>query len=177
MKRIRLLLLGSIERREVDDLREAVGVATGRVCVVGTEAFDIGFAFHPERQQYHSTEILARICSQPREGEWLVGVTDADLFIPILTFVFGEAQKGSNTAVASVRRLRQESYGLPRDAGLERGRLLKEILHEVGHLAGLRHCDEYLCIMASAHSVERVDLKSQNFCNRCDQVVRMPDRR
>ena len=43
----------------------------------------------------------------------MLGVTAVDLYIPILTFVFGEAQMGGPCSIVSYHRLRQEFYGLP----------------------------------------------------------------
>jgi archaemetzincin len=100
----------------------------------------------------------------------VLGVTAQDLFIPILTFVFGEAQLGPGpaaAAVASLHRLRQEFYGLPPDPALARDRLLKEALHELGHTLGLRHCHDYRCVMSSSHAVENIDLKLAEFCPDC----------
>ena len=51
-------------------------------------------------------------------------IADVDLYIPILKYVFGEAQMGGPCAVVSTFRLRQEFYGLDRD--VLRQRLLKE---------------------------------------------------
>jgi archaemetzincin len=61
---------------------------------------------------------------QPRDWR-LLAVTDIDLYIPILKYVFGEAQVGGPCAGVSTFRLRQEFYGLDRDDALLRERLLK----------------------------------------------------
>jgi archaemetzincin len=94
-------------------------------------------------------------------------VTDFDLYIPILTFVFGEAQLGETAALVSTHRLRPEFYGLPHDPRLLQARLLKEALHELGHTFGLRHCSDYLCVMSASHSADRIDLKQADFCPAC----------
>jgi archaemetzincin len=100
-----------------------------------------------------------------------LGVTDLDLYIPVLTFVFGEAQLAGGRAVVSTLRLRQEFYGLPADPELLGERLLKEALHELGHTYGLRHCPDYTCVMSSSNGVERIDLKSAEFCPTCAQLM------
>jgi hypothetical protein len=101
----------------------------------------------------------------------LLGVTSLDLYIPTLTFVFGEAQLRGPCAVVSIHRLRQEFYGLPRDPRLAADRLLKEAVHELGHTLGLRHCDDYHCAMAPSHAVEWIDLKSPRLCPDCQSRV------
>jgi archaemetzincin len=101
----------------------------------------------------------------------LLGLTAVDLYIPILTFVFGEAQMGGPCALASAYRLRQEAYGMASDPEILRERVLKEAIHELGHTLELTHCEDYRCAMASSHSVERIDLKEGNLCGLCRRLV------
>jgi predicted Zn-dependent protease len=114
----------------------------------------------------------AALPSRTVPGEILVGVTDVDLYIPILSFVFGEAQLGGHIAVVSYHRLHQQFYGLPRDDSLLRERLVKEAIHEAGHTRGLTHCDDYDCVMAASHAVEWLDLKGAGFCASCRGRIR-----
>jgi archaemetzincin len=101
----------------------------------------------------------------------VLAVTEADLYVPVLTFVFGEAQLGGPRAIVSAHRLREEFYGLPRDEKKLDARLAKEALHELGHTLGLRHCDDWRCVMASSHAVERLDLKEAQYCRQCAQRI------
>jgi archaemetzincin len=141
-------------------------------CEIVSDPLAPDFAYHAERQQYHSSEILARMQQQDHSDCWRVlGVTEADLYIPILTFVFGEAQLGGKYAVVSAHRLRQEFYGLPPDRDLLMERLLKEAVHELGHTVELTHCDDYRCVMAPSHAVEWIDLKESTFCPDCESRV------
>jgi archaemetzincin len=94
-----------------------------------------------------------------------------DLYIPVLTFVFGEAQLSDGGAVVSAHRLRQEFYGMPTNPELLHERLLKESLHELGHTYGLRHCPDYTCVMSSSNAVERIDLKNAEFCPNCALLI------
>ena len=94
-------------------------------------------------------------------------MTSLDLYIPILTFVFGEAQLGGTSAVVSYHRLRQEFYGLPADMDLLANRLLIEAVHELGHTLHLTHCQDYRCVMAASHAVEWIDIKDSGFCDDC----------
>ena len=127
---------------------------------------DPEFAYNPARGQYHSTELLARL------PEGALGVAGVDLYIPILEFVFGEAQLGGRRAIISAFRLRQEFYGLPPDPALMVERAVKEALHEWGHAAGLRHCPRYDCAMHATHSIELLDLKGDGYCPACAGRVR-----
>jgi len=102
----------------------------------------------------------------------VLGITGHDLYIPILTFVFGEAQMGGPCSVVSSHRLRQEFYGLPPDRKLLANRLLTECVHELGHTLDLTHCRDYQCVMASSHAVEWIDLKESRFCPECSMKAR-----
>src|SRR5574341_1544872 len=91
-------------------------------------------AFDPARRQFSSTRILRwTLAHHPADALKILSITDGDLFIPVLTFVFGEAQVGGMAAVVSTARLRAEFYGLPPDRGRLRARLEKECVHELGH--------------------------------------------
>jgi archaemetzincin len=136
-----------------------------------TEALDVTGAFSEQRNQYHSTAILQAMQPLGGAGARLLCVTDCDLYVPVLTFVFGEAQLEGGCALVSTHRLHDEFYGLPPRPDLLRERLLKEAVHELGHTFGLRHCRDWRCVMASTHAVERLDLKEFDFCRDCRRAV------
>jgi archaemetzincin len=175
MKTLQLLPIGNVDDGLLKDLRPAAEEILGTPCRVLPVRLDPEFAFHGERQQYHSSEILGHMQSFVTGETWRVlGVGDVDLYIPILTFVFGEAQMGGRCAVISTHRLRQEFYGLPSDEELFRQRVLKEAVHEVGHTLNLTHCHAYKCAMASSHAVEWIDLKDSTLCGPCRRAVTPP---
>jgi archaemetzincin len=151
----------------------AIGIARTfqTTCTVRPGLLDSGFALEPGRGQYHSTAILQRLERMGDPDARVLGVTALDLYVPVLTFVFGEAQLEGNTAVVSTARLRDEFYGLPRRDDLLQERLLKEAVHELGHTFGLRHCPDWRCVMASSHAVERLDIKTADFCHGCRREV------
>ncbi len=70
----------------------------------------------------------------------MLALTGRDLFVPVLTFVFGQAQLGGRVAVVSLARLRQEFYGMAPNGEILMERAVKEALHETGHTFGLVHC-------------------------------------
>ena len=168
MNTLQLLRVGPFEPALARELALRLEAEFRVPCEVLPRIADPEFAFHPERQQYHSSEILAWIETLITPATWrLLAVTAADLYIPILTFVFGEARLGGKTAVVSTHRLRQEFYGLPADSELLQARLLREAVHELGHTFALRHCDDWECAMASSSSVEAIDLKGSALCQVC----------
>jgi archaemetzincin len=140
-------------------------------CRIRPEVFDVGFAHDAARHQYYSTAILQRMERTSDLDARVLGVTACDLYVPVLTFVFGEAQLDGNCAVVSTARLQEEFYGMPPRDELHRERLVKEAAHELGHTFGLRHCADWRCVMSSSHGVERLDVKGSEFCTSCRKIV------
>jgi archaemetzincin len=175
MRILSLMPVGRVDRALLEPLAEDLTRCLRVACSIQPDGLEAEFAFNPLRRQYHSTEILKKILQRPASEAWKVlGVTEMDLYIPVLTFVFGEAQLADGGAVVSAHRLHQEFYGMPTDPGLLHERLLKESLHELGHTYGLRHCPDYSCVMSSSNAVERIDLKRAEFCPQCAQLVGCP---
>ena len=168
MKMLELLPIGNFDARLLQNVAPALADIFRVPCRIAGARLDPQFAFHTERQQYHSSELLQAMQEYAVDGPWRVlGVTSVDLYIPILTFVFGEAQMGGPCAVVSFHRLMQEFYGLPQDIDLLIDRLIRESVHEVGHTVDLTHCDDYSCAMAPSHAVEWIDLKQAILCDNC----------
>lgn len=95
------------------------------------------------------------------QATWTLGLTSCDLVGGGRAFVFGEATRGGAWAVVSSARL-----GAPGTAPF-RERLLKESLHELGHLAGLGHCAGEDCLMAAAVDIIAVDRRPLELCRNC----------
>lgn len=171
MRPIRVISVGTTHPQLLNAVRDGLARTFHTTCTIADRKFDPAFAHHPERNQYFSTPILERLAQTNGSLETIVGVTELDLYIPILTFVFGEAHLGGSCAIVSYHRLTQEFYGLPRDPDLLSERLIKEAIHETGHTTGLTHCDDYECVMAATHAVEWLDLKSAKFCEDCGRAA------
>jgi archaemetzincin len=172
VKRIHILPLGDVDRGLLEGLAQALPREMKHECELLPFGLEISSTFNSSRGQFHSTEILARMAASVNGDTWrLLGVTDADLYVPILTFVFGEAQLPGTMALVSTHRLRQEFYGLSSDEHLVEERLLKEAVHELGHTFGLVHCDDIACVMAASHAVEWIDLKGSHYCSACTIAI------
>lgn len=167
MKLVRLVPLENASPRFVDAARDAIARAYRAPVDLLKRKIDLAGTYHSERNQYHSTAILEQLMKIEDRGDYLVAVAPFDLYIPILTFVFGEAQLGGRCAVVSYHRMTQEFYGLPADDRTTAGRIAKTAVHELGHVVGLTHCDDYECVMAPSHSVEWLDLKGSAICEEC----------
>ena len=125
-------------------------------------------SYDSKRRQYQSVEIMKMLAqSAPRDAMRVLGITNVDLAIPMLSFLFGQAQFDGPVALVSLCRLHQEFYGLPEQDALLRERTVKEVLHELGHTFGLVHCAEPSCAMSLATHIELVDAKQEQYCSRC----------
>jgi archaemetzincin len=129
---------------------------------------DVSEFFDPARRQYDGNRLLKTVDLR-YSGNSLrtMGLFTVDLFIPILTYIFGQAFLNGRTGIASVYRLSNESYGMEADEILRRERFKKEVIHELGHTAGLIHCHVPWCVMRSGTYVEDIDQKKPDFCPDC----------
>ena len=100
-----------------------------------------------------------------------IGLLRVDLYIPILTYIFGQSVLNGSTGIVSLYRLRNELYGLEQDDRLLTERFRKVIIHELGHSLGLIHCLNPICIMRSSTYVEDLDQKKLEFCNKCTKEL------
>ena len=96
--------------------------------------------------------------------ERLLGVTNLDLFVPGLNFVFGEARLPGRVGVISTYRLKTSPR---RGVDLFNGRVEKEAVHEIGHMMGLEHCSDRSCVMYFSNTLADTDHKSRNLCRKC----------
>ena len=132
--------------------------------------------FDKKRKQYLSNAILSQIQSYAAKKTGVnrvLGVVDADIFVPELNFVFGEAICPGKAALISLWRLKPEFYGDAPNIELFSARTLKEAVHELGHTLGLRHCARSSCVMFFSNSVSDTDRKQNLFCARCQLQVSM----
>jgi archaemetzincin len=171
---IYLLPLGNAERSVIADLGPHLERGFHATVAVHEKAVPIDPFYDPQRAQYNSTGIIGHLLERYRFVDAssftkILGVAGQDLFIPILTYVFGEAQLGGQVGVVSYYRLPNERYGLPADGRVFAQRLLKEAMHELGHTYGLIHCRALECAMHISTYVEDIDTKPAAFCRECEQ--------
>lgn len=185
MKVIELQPLADVDPDVLESLVPSLQQTFGVTVRVNPDHIPIDRFYDRQRGQYNSTEILHYLDDhliptihegkgRPVRSVRRVGVTRFDLFIPILTYVFGEAALGGNVAVVSYHRFRNELYGLPPDRRLVEERLHKVAVHELGHSLGLTHCTLQECVMHAASYVEELDLKGSAFCRSCREAIEHP---
>jgi archaemetzincin len=129
---------------------------------------DLSEFYDNTRRQYNGTMLLKQVDAMTfPESLKTLGLFNVDLFISILTFIFGQAFLGGRTGIASLYRLSNEHYGMMVNNQLLIDRFNKEVIHELGHTFGLIHCHNSSCVMRSSTYVEDIDQKEQHLCLGC----------
>ena len=129
---------------------------------------DLSHYYSPGRRQHDGNKILKLVSDlSPPQTVKAMGLLKVDLFIPIFTYIFGQATFKGKTGIASLYRLRNELYGLKSNYILQIDRLRKVVIHELGHTFGLIHCFNPSCVMRSSTYVEDIDQKRIHFCSSC----------
>ncbi len=121
-------------------------------------------AYDSDREQFDGNVLLQDL---PDIGDITLAVIDEDTYVEGLNFIFGLADANKAKAIISLYRLRPEFYGLPEDEGLFKLRALKESIHELGHVFGLKHCQNRRCIMHFSNSISDTDYKDWRYCGSC----------
>ncbi|MEM0217569.1 MAG: archaemetzincin family Zn-dependent metalloprotease [Candidatus Nezhaarchaeales archaeon] len=133
-------------------------------------------ALNESRGQYNSSVVLDELLRLYNKGffghyQRVVGLADVDAYVLGLNFVFGEAILGGPVAAVYLARLRSEFYGGLRDQETLVERVCKEVIHELGHTFGLRHCPNPKCVMHFSNTILDVDFKDVLFCLRCQSTL------
>lgn len=158
--------IGEIPSLTSEIIARDAGKIFGFKARVQTLLDNISFAYDSKRNQYYSTKILEVLEKKaPDDCIKIIAVTREDLFIPILTHVYGEAQLGGKACIVSISRLITGREGEIGDTGYKR--IAKEAIHELGHTFDLRHCEDQTCIMHYCRTLDDVDRKSSQFCRYC----------
>lgn len=173
MKCICILPIGEIDGNLLLSISGTIQNVFGRPTRVLVRIERPESAYDQTRGQYLSTAILKSTLENADEStEKIIGVTDTDIFVPVLKFVFGQAQFSGTAALVSLCRLRQEFYDLPENQNLLAMRLRKEVVHELGHAYGLVHCRNAQCVMHYSNSLREVDARPLEFCDTCFKLLR-----
>ncbi len=164
--------IGCLDLKSLTPISSEIHRIFGFETVIKPLIEDLNFAFDPTRKQHFSTKILDKLAECiPAEGVKIIAITEVDLFIPILTYVFGEAQLGGKACIISTYRLK-ESYHTMDSRQIYQERMVKEAIHELGHTFNLRHCKDPKCIMHYCRSIDDVDHKADQLCRYCDVLLK-----
>lgn len=126
------------------------------------------FAFDDKRLQYDAGSILMNLESSGlNRYEKVIGIVDVDLFVPIFSYVFGEAKQGGKYALVSLFRLKKNPDGSAPASSIFYERAAKVALHELGHLYNLFHCEDKRCLMHFSGGIQELDKTPLYFCRYC----------
>ncbi|WP_456367845.1 archaemetzincin family Zn-dependent metalloprotease [Thermococcus sp.] len=176
---IAIVSIGPLEKRLIDNVVGFVsnyyssrfGIKATFAGEIPAEPFSV--AYNPLRNQYLGRIFLPTLSSLASKlgAIAVVGITDLDLYEEGLNFIFGVANPSLRSAVVSVRRLRNEFYGLKPDKELLLERTVKEVMHELGHVFGLSHCPNRRCVMHFSNSLIDTDVKGPLYCQVCEKKL------
>jgi len=158
------------------EVLEHVEVSLAQTFALGTLRLEAlaepAAAYSPARGQWSSAEFLKLLLARvPAGAARLLGITERDLFVPVLSFVYGQAQLDGLVAVVSLARLRPEFHGLARDAPALERRAAVEAVHELGHTFGLVHCVDRSCPMSLSIDLPDLDRKTAEPCPGCSALL------
>lgn len=143
-------------------------------CEIYSEILPVPMKAHvPERKQYLASYFVSMAEEYAKKLNFIraVAITDVNLFVPGLNFVFGQANLHGRGAVVSFFMLRPEVYGEPPNMELLSERVVKTVIHEIGHTLGLGHCSDPRCVMKFSNHVGETDFKTKNFCLVCGKKI------
>ena len=172
---LELVRVGNVAPALLRQLREDLAVCLAHPVAIAEQEIPAAPAFSRERRQYSADLLLAALQDpRPLPGVHRLGVTEVDLYLPVFAHVLGSAQLNGPAGIASTHRLRPEFGGERPDPHILRLRILKEVLHELGHTFGLVHCGLSWCVMSASLLPEHVDLKDPSYCTTCANVMGVP---
>ena len=165
---ITLISFGYFEQNFLGELVAEVSLEFSSPVKIITGHLDLSYFHDPTRRQYNGNDLLKKVDSTfSSDNVKTLGLFSVDLYIPILTYIFGQAYLDGRTGIASLYRFGNERYGMEKDDEIQHARLKKEVIHELGHMFGLIHCHIPSCVMRSSTYVEDIDQKSLNLCFSC----------
>lgn len=168
VKNITLILFGNFEKRFLEKIINDVEREFQLTAMIRNGHLDLSEYYDPSRRQYNGNMLLKTVDNGfAMDESKILGLFNVDLFIPIFTFIFGQAFLNGRSGIASIYRLSNERYGLKPDENILIDRLRKEVIHELGHTFGLIHCHNQECVMRSSTYVEDIDQKKHFLCHKC----------
>ena len=163
--RIKVVPLGNVPDSILDRVKNALNSTFKMFVEIQRPERLPKYAYNPIRNQYRS-DLLLDFLAKHFKGR-VLGITNEDLYVEGLNFVFGQAQLNGRVAIVSFARLDPTFFHQPEDQELLEKRVEKEVIHEIGHVLGLRHCETKGCVMNFSNTVFDVDKKTKFFCKNC----------
>jgi len=131
-----------------------------------------GNAYNVVKRKYLSPVICEKIKSEfPEDARFVLGITDVDTYDNSSNLIYNFTHSEDRVGLVSLYRLNPAFSGRASDEDLFFQRVLKEVVHELGHLIGFRHCFNSLCPMYFSYSINDTDKKGSFFCGECEKKL------
>jgi len=165
-----LVGLGEVKARVLAEVGAALREVLALPAKAGPSLDRPDYAFNKDRRQYHAPAIVRRLSTlrPSADGAPVVGIVDADLFVPDAPYVIGDADRDAGAAVFSITRLASP------EPKVVRRRAQVEAVHGAGHLLGLSHCLDYRCAMFLSKDATDSDRKGPGLCPSCRSALGLP---
>lgn len=170
-KSICVLPLGNIGLDYFEKLKKDLGRVFGFKIRLADKIESPDYAYDKEKGKYNARIILNEFNKINLENcEKALVITDQDLFSEDLNYIFGLAETNGRNCIISTKRLNLQFYNAKDKKDLFYKRILKEIVHELGHVFSLKHCQNKKCVMHFSNSVKDTDEKESEFCEKCEEI-------
>jgi archaemetzincin len=130
-------------------------------------------SYNSRRKQYDAGILLNDLFRfAPPDADKAVYIVRDDLYHGRLNFAFGLAAE--RACLVSTARLDPRFYGeteMDKARILFKERVVKEVVHELGHTMGLPHCDNKSCVMVFSNTIDEVDRKGMALCEHCSKAL------
>ena len=116
LQNITLISFGYFEEDFLKKIADAVNHELVLPVIIKERHIDITEFYDPVRRQYNGNRLLKEIdLLFAHDSHKTIGLFNVDLFIPILTYIFGQAFLSGRSGIASLYRLSNERYGINPD--------------------------------------------------------------
>lgn len=120
------------------------------------------FAYNTKRGRYRADSLIKWMSKMAKPNEVIIGITNVDISTTKDQHqdwgVMGLGYRPGNAAIASSFRLKNKSQ------------FWKIAIHELGHTAGLPHCQVKSCFMRDAKGGDHTN-EENSFCGSCKSIL------
>ncbi len=164
---IKFVPLGKIPKDIQEYLVESIQ-ATFRKKTYLVESMDIPvYAYDLKRSQYNVVELVNYLNARKKYKEKTIGIINEDIYINEQPFIFGHSNREKEIAVISLWRFRENKDYTDFNLALDKMRLKKEVIKQLGLIYGLKYCKDPECVMYDSQTPEEMDMKSDILCSSC----------
>lgn len=158
--------LGNDISKEFEDIKVTVATPANVSNLVQLKKAS---SFNKRRNQWYSPKLLVWFFQKfrPNKDTKILFILDVDAYSDGLNYVLGEAYPKGGLGIIYLPRIRQEFYGLRSNDNLFYERMVKECVHELGHIFGFVHCPNKECVMHFSNILSDTDIKAKSFCGTC----------